>query len=144
MLAAPLFVVLIAGAAPDPPPAAPQDDIHKGVAEVLARQVQAWNRGDLEAFVSAYAEDASFVSPTGLTQGRQAVLDRYRNRYPDKAAMGTLALEVVETRLADGAVASVVARWSLAYPGKPAASGLTLLVLHRTGDRWLIVQDASM
>jgi hypothetical protein len=37
-----------------------------------------------------------------------------------------------------------VARWSLAYPDKPTASGLTLLVLHRSGDRWLIVQDASM
>ena len=144
MLGPLLVAVLLATAPPDPPPAAPQAEIEKAIAAVIDRQVQAWNRGDVEAFVSVYAEDAVFVSPTGLTRGRQAVLDRYRKRYPDKAAMGTLALEIVETRVAATGAASVVARWSLAYPDKPAASGLTLLVLHRSGDRWLIVQDASM
>jgi uncharacterized protein (TIGR02246 family) len=125
------------------------EEVRKAVAAVLDRQAQAWNRGDLEAFVSVYAEDAAFVSPTGLTRGRQAVLDRYRKRYPDKAAMGTLSLEVLETRFAngdDGRIhgASLVARWTLAYPDKPAASGLTLLVLHPRGEGWAIVQDASM
>ena len=144
MLGPLLVAVLLGTAPPDPPAAARQAEMEKAIAAVIDRQVQAWNRGDLEAFVSVYAEDAAFVSPTGLTRGRQGVLDRYRKRYPDKAAMGTLALEIVETRLAGTDGASVVARWSLAYPDKPAASGLTLLVLHRSGDRWLIVQDASM
>jgi hypothetical protein len=72
--------------------------------------------------------------------------------------MGTLSLEPVETRLAWGMegsmsgdnmvgdiqAVSIVARWSLTYPDKPAASGLTLLVLRPRGDGWLIVQDASM
>jgi uncharacterized protein (TIGR02246 family) len=121
-----------------------EDAIRRAVAAAIERQVQAWNRGDLEGFVSAYAEDAAFVSPTGLTRGRQAVLDRYRKRYPDKAAMGTLKLEIVETRPVGADGASVVARWSLAYPDKPTASGLTLLVLHARDGAWLIVQDASM
>ena len=126
-------------------PASGEEEVRKAVGAVLDRQTAAWNRGDLEGFVSAYAEDATFVSPTGLTRGRQAVLDRYRKRYPDKAAMGTLSLEVVEIRLVRGnAGASVVARWTLSYPEKPAASGLTLLVLHPRGDAWAIVQDASM
>jgi ketosteroid isomerase-like protein len=94
--------------------------------------------------VSAYVEDAVFVSPTGLTRGRPAVLERYRKRYPDQAAMGRLSLDIVETRLTGADGASVVARWSLAYPDKPTASGLTLLVLHARGGEWLIVQDASM
>jgi len=145
----PLGIAALAtlAAIPPPPPtgsAKHEDETRKALAAVLDRQVQAWNRGDLEGFVSVYAEDAAFVSPTGLTRGRQAVLDRYRKRYPDKAAMGRLSLEIVETRLAGADGASVVARWSLAYPDKPTASGLTLLVLHRSGDRWLIVQDASM
>ena len=132
--------------------------VRKELAATLERQAQAWSRGDLAAFVSVYAEDAAFVSPTGLTRGRQAVLDRYLKRYPDKAAMGTLTLEVLETRLAwgiDGSMlgdavpsgihgASIVARWTLAYPDKPAATGLTLLVLEPRGDGWVIVQDASM
>jgi uncharacterized protein (TIGR02246 family) len=143
-----LLVTLLASALADetaqPPAAAREDDARRAVAAVIERQVAAWNRGDIEGFVSVYAEDAAFVSPTGLTRGRQGVLDRYRQRYPDQAAMGTLALEIVETRVAGADSASVVARWSLAYPDKPKASGLTLLVLHARGGAWLIVQDASM
>ncbi len=145
----PLAIAALATLAAIPPPqttgsARHEDETRKALAAVLDRQVQAWNRGDLEGFVSVYAEDAAFVSPTGLTRGRQAVLDRYRKRYPDKAAMGRLSLEIVETRLADAHAASLVARWTLAYPDKPTAAGLTLLVLHARGGTWLIVQDASM
>jgi uncharacterized protein (TIGR02246 family) len=116
---------------------------------VLERQVRAWNRGDLAAFCEVYAEDATFLSPSGITRGRQAVLDRYRKRYPDESAMGALTLDPIETRPVatphEGPLSalSIAARWTLAYPDKPAATGLTLVVLHRVGARWLIVQDAS-
>jgi peptidoglycan/xylan/chitin deacetylase (PgdA/CDA1 family) len=131
------------------------------VEALLKAQSDAWNRGDLDAFTSVYAEDASFLTPTGLTRGRQQVLERYRRRYPDRAAMGTLTLEVIEVRPAQGVEftvggdarpgrvfgVSVAARWRLAYPDQPekkTAEGLTLLVLQRHGDSWQIVQDASM
>ena len=119
-------------------------------AAVLQRQTEAWNRGDLEAFCSVYDEDATYVSPGGIVRGRAAVLERYRKRYPDRAAMGTLRLDVQEARAAaapEGAGVqgvSIVARWRLTYPGKPEASGLTLLALRPRGDgQWQIVQDAS-
>ncbi|HZA50515.1 MAG TPA: hypothetical protein VE549_07230 [Myxococcaceae bacterium] len=41
-------------------------------------------------------------------------------------------------------LAAPSARWRLAYPDKPAASGLTLIVLQARGGSWEIVQDASM
>lgn len=119
----------------------------QAVTALLEEQAAAWSRGDVEAFCSAYAEDVVFISPTGLTEGRQQVIDRYKRRYPDKAAMGTLTLEVEEVRLGPGSTssASVVARWRLSYPDKEDASGLTLLVLHKDpGGAWKIVQDASM
>jgi uncharacterized protein (TIGR02246 family) len=109
----------------------------------VANQAEAWNRGDLAAFTSVYADDAVFISPSGLTKGRKAVLERYTKRYPDKKAMGTLSLEFLDAReLKDGV--SLVAKWTLAYPDKPAASGHTLLVVQLKGDKWFIVQDASM
>ncbi|MGV8038977.1 MAG: SgcJ/EcaC family oxidoreductase [Thermoanaerobaculaceae bacterium] len=128
------------------------------VTELLAEQSAAWNRGDLEAFCAVYAEDAVFVTPKGLTQGRQAVLERYRTSYPTLAAMGTLSLEPVELREAWGFEPnplgdaqpsrvhgiSLVARWKLVKADGTEASGLTLLVFHRQAGRWMIVQDASM
>ena len=128
------------------PPARSLADEAREPVTLLQTQVAAWNRGDLVAFCEVYGDDATFLSPSGITRGRQAVLDRYRKRYPDKAAMGTLALEPIETRppsSRDAAAVSIAARWSLSYPDKPAASGLTLLVMHRVGTRWQIVQDAS-
>lgn len=113
------------------------------VKAMITTQAEAWNRGDLPAFCSVYADDAVFVSPNGVTKGRQAVLERYQKRYPDKKAMGTLSFEFVETREQKDGV-SVIAKWMLAYPDKPTASGHTLLVLHKKGDKWFIVQDASM
>jgi ketosteroid isomerase-like protein len=65
---------------------------------LLAEQAAAWNRGDLVAFTSVYADDATFVSPSGLQHGREAVLARYRQKYPDRRAMGRLGLEVTEAR----------------------------------------------
>jgi peptidoglycan-N-acetylglucosamine deacetylase len=133
-------------------------DAREGVRKLLDVQSQAWSRGDVEAFCSTYAEDATYVSPSGLTRGRQEVLARYRKRYPGREAMGTLTLDVLEMRTAwgievsllDDAVpgrvqsVSVVARWTLRRAGQPDATGLTLIVLRPRGEGWEIVQDASM
>ena len=118
------------------------------VVALLTRQAEDWNRGDLEAFTAVYAEDAVFLAPSGVHQGRAEVLARYKNRYPDRAAMGTLSFEVIETRVsADASMVTLAARWKLAYPGdgdREDASGLTLLVLQKGADGWKIAQDASM
>jgi uncharacterized protein (TIGR02246 family) len=133
-------------------------EAREGVRRLLDVQSQAWSRGDVEAFCSTYAEDATYVSPSGLTRGRQAVLERYRKRYPGREAMGALSLDVIEMRTAwgtevsmlDDAVpsrvhsVSVVARWTLKRAGQEDSTGLTLVVLRPRGDGWEIVQDASM
>ena len=119
-------------------------------AEVLGLVQQStrdWTRGDIDAFCAYYAEDAVFLSPTGVTRGRQAVLERYRTRYADKAAMGSLTLEPLDTRVGPGpnpTTVSVAARWTLTYPDRSPATGLTLIVWQRTPAGWRIVQDASM
>ena len=131
---------------------------------MLETQAAAWNRGDLEAFCAVYAADAAFASPTGLTRGRDAVLARYRTKYPDAAARGTLSFAIEETRLAAGleltpfgaAVpggvhgASVLARWTpdlrrqAAGDRADAASSCGRGPARPTGQpRWEILQDAS-
>lgn len=151
-------------AAPPVPEAAAETDRRQAeatVRELLAEQAAAWSRGDLEAFVRSYADDTLFVSPSGLTRGRDEVLARYRRRYPDRAAMGRLTLDVEELRLTTGPEVSmlgdarpgdvhgarVVARWTLEYPddlSRETLTGLTLIVFERRPDGWVIVEDASM
>ena len=117
---------------------------------LLETQAAAWNRGDLDGFCSVYADDALFVTAFGLTKGRAEVLARYRSRYPDAAARGTLSFEVLsvdvlssEAKRAPEGIA-VLARWKISHPDSPAAEGLTLLNLVRTPLGWRIVHDASM
>ena len=128
------------------------------VAAHLDEQSAAWNRGDLEAFCSGYEEDARFLTPSGTTQGRDRILERYRKRYVDRAAMGTLSFEILEIRPAQGVeisllgdsrpgrihAVSVAARWKLSYPDREDASGLTMLFMVRRGNGWAIAHDASM
>ena len=139
-----VFLSLLVSCAEEPSP-------ETQVATLLRMQAEAWSRGDLEAFTSVYAEDAAFLTADGLTRGRRDVLERYRKRYPNAAAMGKLTLEVIETRVfppgKDAAGVSVAARWRLEYPGqadRKTAEGSTLIVLRRTAKSWEIVQDASM
>lgn len=129
----------------------------EAIERVLRNQAAAWSRGDLEAFCAAYAEDAFYISPTGEARGREALAARYRARYPDASAMGSLRFEIVEFRPAAGyevsllgdAVpasihgVSVMARWTLSYPGRTDATGMTLLVFHPGATGWQIVHDAS-
>ncbi len=115
---------------------------------LLAEHAELWSAGELDAFVAGYAEDCVFISPSGVTRGRAEVAARYRARYPDKAAMGTLTLEPIDQRVAVDAIGrgivSVSARWGLAYPDKEPLAGLTLVVFEGGPEGWLIVQDASM
>jgi peptidoglycan-N-acetylglucosamine deacetylase len=131
------------------------------IVALLRKQADAWTRGDVVAFCSDYAEDATYISPSGVTLGRQAVIDRYKQKYPNKAAMGALSLEVIETRLHQGwevsragdAVpskihgASTILRWTIRYqdPQQQPLTGLALLTMTpKEEGGWVIVQDASM
>ena len=146
LAAGPRAATAAAAAAAEPITSPPETatGLRAELSALLGAQAADWSRGDVAAFASIYADDATFVAPSGMTQGRAALVERYRQRYPDRAAMGTLTLEVLEVRPGGESVASVVARWTLAYPDKPAVSGLTLLVFHRLPAGWRIVQDASM
>src|SRR5215211_2307031 len=65
----------------------------KAVRSVLERQVEAWNRRDLEGFMKGYwrSQDLTFFSNATTTKGWKETLDRYRNRYQSEGAeMGQL------------------------------------------------------
>jgi peptidoglycan/xylan/chitin deacetylase (PgdA/CDA1 family)/ketosteroid isomerase-like protein len=129
-----------------------------GVEQHLADQIEAWNRGDLDAFCAGYDEDALFLTPSGTTRGRGEILSRYRKRYSDRSAMGDLTFEILEILPAHGVeisllgdsrpgrihAVSVVARWMLSWPDREDAEGLTMLFLRRRGDGWSIAHDTSM
>jgi uncharacterized protein (TIGR02246 family) len=119
------------------------------VAEVKAlidAQTAAWNRGDIAGFCAPYAEDCVFLSPSGVTRGRQIVQERYTKKYgAAKDTMGQLGLEILDAR-ATATTVSLAMKWSLRWDaaGKKPAAGLTLIVWQRQPAGWRLIQDASM
>jgi ketosteroid isomerase-like protein len=112
------------------------------ITTLLREQSAAWNRGDIEGFMRAYAQtdDLRFASGATITLGWRPTLARYRQRYPDKATMGTLVFsEIAITELApDAAIA--FGRWQLTR-AKDAPHGLFTLTLKKTRDGWHIIHD---
>jgi beta-aspartyl-peptidase (threonine type) len=121
---------------------AESDSIGAAVETTLRAQEDAWNRGNIDAFMEHYwnSEDLTFSSGGATTRGWEATLNRYRERYPTREQMGRLTMIGIEiTPLGDSA-ALVLGQWSLERESEPV-SGNFSLVVRRFDDRWLIIHD---
>jgi ketosteroid isomerase-like protein len=132
-----LLIALTAAAAERPTDSSAAD-----ITALLTAQSAAWNRGDIDSFMAAYAktDDLRFASGSKVTYGWAATRDGYKKRYPDKATMGELTFsDLVVTLLAPDA-AIVFGRWKLTRE-KDTPNGLFTLTLKKTSDGWRIIQD---
>ena len=140
-LATPLASLAVAS--PPPGPAATR----QAIAQVLATQTAAWNRGDVPGFMAGYwhSDSLVFIGKKGLTYGWQPTLDNYRKSYPDATQMGQLDFGNLYITPLSADVAQVVGRWHLARPGAAAGDlqGHFLLIFRRVGGQWVIVADHS-
>lgn len=112
------------------------------IQNVLHAQQDAWNRGDIDAFMNGYwrSEKTVFVSGDRVTRGWQKVLDRYKQKYSDRAKMGTLTFSELEiTPLsADSAVA--LGAWKLKRASDEPHGHFTLIFRHLP-EGWRIIHD---
>ena len=109
---------------------------------LLAEQQEAWNSGDVEAFMESYlrADALRFVSSSGEIRGWRPTLERYLRTYPDRAAMGTLTFEVREVRMLSHRYVFVFGAYELVRE-HDQPSGLFTLLVARTDQGWRIVHD---
>ena len=118
------------------------DSIRAAVESILRVQEDAWNRGDIDAFMEHYwkSEALTFSSGGKTTRGWTETLNRYRERYPTPEKMGRLKFSGLEiTPLGDSA-ALVLGQWNLERESEPL-SGNFSLVVRKFDDRWLIIHD---
>ncbi|MFM8263464.1 MAG: YybH family protein [Pirellula sp.] len=120
-----------------------QGDLAKELHAILARQQIAWNRGDIPNFMDAYWNDPGLTFSSGgkTTRGWQATLERYQAKYPDRATMGTLTFDALETQQLDTHSALTLGNWILERD-KPARGNFSL-VWKKIDGTWRIVHDHS-
>lgn len=87
------------------------------LAGILFKQQQAWNTGNLEAFMDGYSRDTGmqFITRRGVRKGWQATLNGYRKSYPNKDSMGELEFKIQQLEFLDdrGDVGHIVGTWKL-------------------------------
>ena len=109
---------------------------------VLDDQVAAWNRGDIDGFMQAYARspNTTFVSGDEVTRGWQTVRNRYAKKYDSREKMGTLTFSEVEITFPGDDVAVALGSWSLQRKNDRPHGKFTLLFRHFP-QGWRIVLD---
>ena len=107
-------------------------------------QVEAWNEGNLEAFMQTYwnSEELVFVGSRGPNYGWQATLDSYKRGYPDKKTMGHLEFKVLEASKIDRNSVLVIGRFELTREVGDVA-GYSTLVIQKKNYGWKIISDHS-
>jgi hypothetical protein len=120
-----------------------QTKAEKSVRELLTRQAEDWNKGDIEAFMQGYwkSEKLQFIGSRGLSEGWQNTLENYKNGYPDKAAMGQLRFELLSVDRRSRKVVTVVGKFILTRDSGEVLDGHFLLVCQKIKGQWYVVAD---
>ncbi|MGA2960693.1 MAG: nuclear transport factor 2 family protein [Candidatus Korobacteraceae bacterium] len=116
------------------------------IRQLLDTQVAAWNRGDLEGYMSGYldSEELTFFFGATETRGWRPTLESYRQYYKKTGnQMGHLDFSNIHIETLGEDAALVRGRWRLKTSSGPSRTGPFTLVLRRFPGGWRIVHDHS-
>lgn len=111
------------------------------IQQILEAQKNAWNRGDLERFMTYYwkSENLTFQSGANKWRGWQTLLERYKRNYP-REKMGQLDFTDLEVNLLNGNAAYVLGKWQLTFEQEKREGRFTL-IWKRFPEGWRIIHD---
>ncbi len=141
-----LWVALaVAGCVARPSPVAvtPASDV-AAIRAVFDTTAAGWNRGDLAAYLSAYAPSATAMGRTGLVRGPQGIGDQMRAGFwktgrPDQV----LNYDHLEVRTLGPDHALATGQYVLTGAGKPDRTGWFTTIWERTPAGWRMIHDHS-
>ncbi len=119
-------------------------DAKSSIVQILERQQDCWNKGDLDCFMVGYWESDSlmFIGKEKVYYGFQNTLDRYLKTYPDRDAMGQLTFKFKSMSPLGTDAFYVVGSYHLARTVGDLSGHFTLLWRKIDGS-WVIVADHS-
>ena len=114
------------------------------VRNLLTRQNQAWNRGDIDAFMIGYWENDSlmFIGKSGVTYGYKNTLSNYKKNYPDTSVMGKLTFTLIQLKQLSPEYFHVTGKYYLTRTIGDASGHFTL-VFRKMNGKWVIISDHS-
>lgn len=124
--------------------AASQDDANKQLQNTLVQMKEAWNKGDIDAVMSAYKNsDSTLYLSSQVIHGYQNIKKRYLTNYPTRQDMGTVSFGNIDIKLLSPRYAMVIGQWHLTRPAKNDIGGVFSLLYENTKEGWKIIVDHS-
>ena len=122
--------------------ASAQNKDEQTIREVMNKQVNSWNSGDIDAFMTTYWKNDSllFVGSKGPIYGWQTTLESYKKSYPDTVAMGKLNFEILRIQFLAYNYSFVLGKWHLSRSIGDTGGYFTLL-FRKIKKQWVIVAD---
>ncbi len=116
----------------------------KEVLDLLHRQTEAWNKGNIDEFMTGYWKNDSlmFVGKGGVTYGYQNTLNNYKKNYSDAAKMGKLFFEILKLKKLSPDYYWVLGKWFLKRSVGDVGGHYTLL-FRKINGHWMIIADHS-
>jgi len=133
------FLLITLASAANPP-----GNAQAAIRQVLEKQVEAWNRQDLDAFMQGYWHSPELTFYSGATENRgwDAALERYRKAYQSEGRqMGKLAFSDLQIEILGPAAAFVRGSFHLTMPDGKQPHGIFTLVFRKFPEGWRIIHD---
>jgi ketosteroid isomerase-like protein len=121
-----------------------QSESQSAIEKVLHLQQGAWNRHDLDAFMTGYwkSPDLTFFSGGKENHGWQAAMDRYKATYTSPGhEMGKLDFSDLRIEMLGPDAAFVRGAWHLTMSDGKTPHGLFTLIFRKFPDGWKIIHD---
>lgn len=117
-------------------------EVGNDIKALMKAQSEAWNAGDITAFMEGYwkSDQLRFASGGTVTYGWTGTLENYQKTYPTSEAMGKLTFSALEIRVLSDTFALAFGRWDLGREGLDIG-GLFTLLLEKRPEGWRIVAD---
>lgn len=121
-----------------------RQEVEEGIKHMLVSQIEAWNHGQLEAFMQGYwhSPDLTFFSGATVTKGWEPTLQRYRDRYKSQGKeMGQLQFQDLNIDVLSRRSAVVTGKFQLNMSNGTTPHGMFTLIVKRMPGGWRIVHD---
>jgi uncharacterized protein (TIGR02246 family) len=134
-----------ANARPTPARQPASADVRAEIVRMMDSSAAAWNRGDLDGFVSVYAPDTTttFIGSRGILRGRAAIRGAYAPRFAPGGTRDSLSFEQLEIDELAPNVVNTIAYYRLMRGDSTTSYGPTSLVMRKIGGQWMIIHDHS-
>ena len=112
------------------------------IRKLMADQVDAWNKGNVDQFMKGYWNNDSlvFIGKAGPTYGYHHALVNYKKNYNGPAQMGKLFFDLLKVRRLSPDYYFVIGKWFLKRTAGDVGGTYTLL-FHKIDGQWRIIVD---